>query len=75
VDDHPAIRYGTTIDVLKEAITHERSWNRTIALTLLGLTGDPAHAGLYIGHLERYQRPRGERGGHRLGEVQEPVGL
>lgn len=42
---------GTTIDVLKEAITHERSWNRTIALTLLGLTGDPAHAGLYIGHL------------------------
>ena len=42
---------GTTIDVLKEAIDHERSWNRSIALTLLGLTGDPAHAGLYIGHL------------------------
>lgn len=42
---------ATTIAVLKEAIAHEGSWNRAVAITLLGLSADPSLAELYIAHL------------------------
>ena len=42
---------ANTIAVLKEAIVHEGSWNRAVAITLLGLSADPSLAELYIAHL------------------------
>ncbi|MFZ1688134.1 MAG: M1 family aminopeptidase [Flavobacteriales bacterium] len=43
---------AATVDLLKGAIDRERSWNRAAAIALLGLSNDPAYAGLYIDHLK-----------------------
>ncbi len=42
---------ASTIAALKETIAHEGSWNRAVAITLLGLSADPSFAELYIARL------------------------
>lgn len=40
-----------TVALLKDVIDQERSWNRALALSVLGTSADAAHAPVFIAHL------------------------
>lgn len=40
----------STVSMLLAVIQNEKSWNRAAAITFLGMSKDPKHAGLYIRH-------------------------